>query len=123
MGHRVVVANGIEGFRLSKNACGRLLELGLSKRELGRRNRDSWLDHRHDPRLIQVVDEMGNLTCQEEHSWAHSRLSDREIEELSIVDIDGNQYWIFDSYQGIEYVWEPKEVTWTTIDSAQGADD
>lgn len=109
MGHRVVVANGIEGFRLSKAACERLLELGLSEREIGYRNRDSWLDHRHDPRLVQVVEEMGDLACQEQQAYPDA------TEELSIVDLDGDQYWIFDSYQGMEYIWEPNDISWTTI--------
>jgi hypothetical protein len=102
------------GFGLSRKAAERLAQLGVKGMDEEIKMRDgstfrafgetySLPDHikRHDPRLVQVVEEFGN-----EASGAFA--------ELKIAKISGNKY-IVDEYDGSESVMTPKDMDWIIV--------
>jgi len=103
---KVVYNNCFGGFSLSKIAAERLVELGMEemKFELAQRNKPSMLFmtdsfgtniDRHDPRVVQVVEEFGDKASG---SFA----------KLKIAIVYGNRYRI-DEYDGRESVVEPDD--------------
>ncbi len=98
MSNKVVVNSCYGGFSLSIKAQNRLIELGA-------KGTDSYGCRdicRHDPLLIQVIEEMGegaNGSC------AH----------LEVEEIEGRLYSI-DEYDGMESVVEPDDQVWICID-------
>src|ERR1017187_1131624 len=95
--HKVVRNSCYGGFSLSDAACKRLNELGA-------KGTDAWGCRyvcRHDPFLIQVIEEMGedaNGLCA----------------KLYIEEIEGNIYRISE-YDGIEDIIEPADQEWIHI--------
>ena len=91
---RTVVYNTCYGgFSLSKEACRRLVELGVE----GANNDGSRHVCRHDPLVIQVVRELGND-------------ADGDYANLSLVDVEGK--YRIDKYDGSESVQEPDDIEW-----------
>ena len=101
------------GFGLSRKAAERLAQLGVESmdKEIKQKENDnvSFGDHfgaynvpRHDPRLVQVVEELGKD--------ANGFCADLQIEE-----IEGDQYRI-DEYDGNESVECPNSIDWITIE-------
>ncbi len=94
-----VVYNGcFGGFSFSEEACKRLLELEVE----GADDYGSRSVCRHDPLVIQVVEEMGEK--------ANGRCA-----RLSIAMVKGNLYRI-DEYDGSESVQEPSDIPWINIE-------
>ena len=92
--YKVVINSSYGGFGLSQKAKARLKELGQEYGE--------WSIPRHDPILIQVIEELGS-------DWAsgnHAR--------LEIVEIVGRTYRI-EEYDGMESVVTPNIEEWTVI--------
>ena len=83
------------GFGLSKEAMARLEELGSTLN----RTYSTWEFFRHDPLLVQVVEELGDKAS----AWA----SKLRIEEVS------GPYRI-EEYDGLETVYEPGDYDWIT---------
>lgn len=109
-----VVANGcFGGFGLSHDAILRFCELkgfqvsfdhGRYGRVYTVDGHQYWSDSdidRHDPILVQVVEEMGEAANGEHAS-------------LYIEQIEGNQYLI-DEYDGTETVLTPQTMQWVTV--------
>lgn len=89
------------GFGISAAAVERLKELGAGD-QLEHCGPDSyWTGTRHDPRLVQVVKELGN---------GASSLCAR----LRIAEINGSVYRIRE-YDGYESVIEPNNQEWVAI--------
>lgn len=105
------------GFGLSRKAINRLLEIHPSQiiigaihdeiavhDELGWKNYDSFDIYaipRHDPYMVQVVEEMG-----QESFGCHA--------ELAILEIEGDTYRI-EEYDGAESVETPNTIEWVHI--------
>lgn len=110
--HKVVYNDCFGGFSLSKKAVQKLADMGMEKavQALAEHHhgflRDSyyiWDLERHDPRLVQVVEELGGE-------------AGGECASLAIATIEGNRYRI-DEYDGNESVQEPNDITdWTVIE-------
>lgn len=99
-----VLINGCHGgYGLSEAAGRRLQELGV---EVGFIKDGDWVwvnadVERHDPRLIQAFEELGEkmgTTCSELHT----------------VEVKGNLYRI-EQYDGMEWVVTPSQTIWTEI--------
>jgi len=103
------------GFGLSKKAAERLAQLGVEEMDEEIKERDESalrclgqcysLPHnfpRHDPRLVQVVEEFGK-----EASGAFA--------DLKIKTIKGNKY-IIDEYDGNESVQTPESIKWIIVE-------
>ncbi len=56
---------------------------------------------RHDSRLVEVVEKLGNLASS-------------DCSKLKIAEIDGDKYRISE-YDGIESVQQPEDIDWVTI--------
>lgn len=104
------------GFGLSKKAMERLRELGVPGIDhemeihdecfkdypsMGGSYRSDQLP-RHDARLVQVVEELGEDAC--------GNLSD-----LRVVELVGRSY-IIDDYDGNESVVEPADMNWVIVE-------
>lgn len=98
---------------MSKKAAERLLELGdpsmaaeikMWEEHDMRISRDHYRTElpRHDARLVQVVEELGD-----EASGSCAR--------LDILEIDGDRY-IIDEYDGMESVVEPIDIDWVIVE-------
>ena len=103
MSIKVVYNTCYGGFSISRACALRMSELGnLEAAEMFREsgNFSSWLDRtpRHDPALVQAVEELG--------SAASGQFSD-----LHVFEIKGNRY-IIDEYDGLECVVEPEDIKW-----------
>lgn len=105
--NKVVIGPGDRGFSLSKKAMLRLYELGYESTYY---NKDIELIgyrfypliQRHDPRLIQVVEELGKEAS--------------DYSKLKIEEIEGNLYRIIrDSDGGYEYIETPNDIEWIEI--------
>jgi hypothetical protein len=92
--HKVVINATWGGFTLSEAAEERFKEL------TGREYRP-WNFPRHDPILVQVVEELGAAASG-------------EVANLEVREIKGTQYHI-DEYDGYEYLYTPETMRWTTI--------
>lgn len=110
--NKVVYNACFGGFSLSYKAVERLAELGYFKaiEEIKNGRRDDFLsDHytfydlpRHDRRLVQVVEELGN-----EANGICAR--------LKVLEITSHMYRI-DEYDGNESVQTPDTIDWIVID-------
>jgi hypothetical protein len=101
------------GFALSKKAAHRLLELGakemMEEIDIVEDPNNTFLTsdnytcrvERHDPRLIQVIEELGS-----EASGSYA--------ELKIKTLSGNRY-IIDDYDGNERITEPQDIDWIIV--------
>lgn len=102
------------GFGLSRKAAERLAQLGVAgmDEEIKSRDKSSFRGlgecfslpdgiERHDPRLVQVVEEFGK-----EASGAFA--------DLKIETIKGKKY-IIDEYDGHESVTTPSDIKWVTV--------
>lgn len=96
--NKVVVNNCYGGFSLSEKAITRLKELGVVADKYSFSDRSF---ARHNPLLIQVVEELG-----EEASG--------DFASLIVEEVEGNVYRIED-YDGIETVITPAGMKWITI--------
>lgn len=93
-----VVYNGCYGgFSFSDAACKRLIELEVQDADMSG-SRDVC---RHDPKVVQVVEEMGDD-------------ADGRCASLCIAVLKGSQYRI-DEYDGSESVQEPNDISWTSV--------
>ncbi len=113
MKNKVVINVCFGGFHLSDAACARLIELGARyvRAATFEETTESVFGHkylveaysipRHDPLLIQVVEELG-------------KEASGDFSALEVVTIDGNQYSIREN-DGAESVYTPKESHWITI--------
>lgn len=101
------------GFGLSKKATERLAQLGVEDAEKTLKAQESEPSVfgfyysardvvRHDPRLVQVVEEFG-----EEASGGFA--------DLQVAEIPGNKYRI-DEYDGNESVQTPEDIDWITVE-------
>lgn len=102
----VVINGSYGGFGLSEKAIARLLELGCTRKQITEclvnpYNEEGLL--RHDPRLVQVVKELG-----EEASGSSS---DLVIEELP----HGTTCYRIEEYDGSESVVTPMRMKWIRI--------
>jgi hypothetical protein len=96
---RIVVNRCFGGFGISRKAAERLVELGVPESQQGKKDPDFWEYwvtqdlKRTDPRLIQVVEELGeeaNGMCA----------------KLDIVEIPDGVDWEIHDYDGMETVRE-----------------
>ena len=96
--NKVVINNCYGGFGLSEKAIKRYEELS------GKAFPDmSWDVERHDPALVQVVEELGEE-------------ANGDCACLSVEEIPGNRYYITE-YDGIEEIHCPEaEYSWIVID-------
>jgi len=85
------------GFSFSEEACARLVELGVKGADTYR----SGGVCRHDPLVIQVVEELGDKA-----NGPYAR--------LAITEIQGDRYRI-DEYDGSESVQEPDDLDWIQV--------
>lgn len=90
---KVVYNTCYGGFSFSELALERMRELGVED--------PHWEVSRHDPRVIQVVEELG-----EKANGKYAR--------LAIAEIHGNKYRI-DEYDGSECVQEPEDIDWVVV--------
>ena len=112
--NKVVINVCFGGFHLSDAACARLIELGARyvRAATPAETAESIFEHkylvaddeipRHDPLLIQVVEELGSEAASGDYS------------ELQVVTIEGNQYRIGE-HDGAESVYTPSLQYWVTI--------
>lgn len=101
----VVINASYGGFGLSEKAVDRLLELGCSRKQISECTNpynEEGLP-RHDPRLVQVVKELGEE--------ASGRLSHLVIEELP----RGTKFYRIDEYDGSESVVTVTQMKWIKI--------
>ena len=99
--HQVVLNGCFGGFSLSPEACEALRALGVEvDSEYGFRPYDF---PRHDPRLVQVVEELGT-----------ERASGR-CAGLYLATVPGNRYRI-QEYDGSETLHTPEGIQWTVIE-------
>jgi hypothetical protein len=89
--YKVVINSSYGGYGLSQEAKARL------KEEYGK-----WSIPRHDPILIQVIEELGSDRASGNHA------------QLKIVEIVGRTYRI-EEYDGMESVVTPNIEEWTVI--------
>lgn len=94
---KVVYNSCYGGFSFSTEACKRLIELGVQ----GADKDGSREVSRHDPLVIQVVEELGEKASG---SFA----------SLSVKSIQSSRYRIYE-YDGLENVQEPKDITWVRV--------
>ena len=94
-GNKVVINRKYGVFALSR--AGILLYEKLSDRTF-----DEFEVKRHDPFLIQVVEQLGTKANADEYT------------DLDIVNITGNKYKI-DEYDGAEKVITPESIKWVVI--------
>lgn len=107
---KVVYNDCYGGFSISKKCAERMAELGNQEaKERLQKYKEDWYGGlyatpRHDPVLVQVVEEMGEE--------ANDRYSELKIKVLRF----GNKY-IIEEYDGEETVLEPedKDIKWITI--------
>ena len=99
MAHKVAINIVYGGFRLSEKAKKRYKE--ISGKELPW---DYWdAIPRHDPALIEVIEELGSLAHKD------------DVSSITIQEIPGNRYRI-EEYDGIETIHCPEEENWTVIE-------
>jgi hypothetical protein len=108
------------GYSLSKKATERLAQLGVMETEAELREVERMLQEnpvwknlgehyylrdlpRHDPRLVQVVEELG-----EESGGTYA--------DLKIHLLKGDRYRI-DEYDGRENVQEPEDIVWVHVEN------
>lgn len=91
--NKVVINNCYGGFGLSPAAIARLVEVGIEASEF------SPGVARHDPRLVRVVEEMGEA-------------ADGPYARLIIEEVDEDRYFISE-YDGMESVVTPSMMRWT----------
>ena len=87
---KVVINNCFGGFGFSDAAKHELCDAGLDVEE-----RFS----RHDPRLVEVVERLGDD--------ANSKYA-----SLKVVDLEGETQYFITEYDGSESVWTPKTAPW-----------
>lgn len=97
--HKIVINASYGGFVLSDEARSRLKELC---QENGEQYDYEWILPRHDPILVQVVEELG------------SERASAECATLRVVSISGRTYRISD-YDGHETIITPNLEEWTVI--------
>lgn len=108
-----VVYNAMHGgYGFSQKAMERLAQLGLEEEvEKDFAYKAKWplagysLDGvpRHDPRLVQVVEEFGREACS-------------AFADLQIHLVEGDRYRIHE-YDGLEEVQEPEDISWIVVES------
>lgn len=111
MGIKIVYNACFGGFSVSRKAATRLLEMGdteIAKQLENAKDKSGvFHDHfytdlaRHDPRLVQVVEDLGEEACG-------------PFADLKIAELSGNRYFI-DEYDGNESVQEPDDINWTVV--------
>ena len=109
--NKVVISTCFGGFGLSKAAGLRLQALGSSKVELYTYHKNTpdemtlvhWDGTRHDPRLVQTVEELGS-----EANGPNAN--------LKIVEVQGCKYRILQN-DGAEYVETPDTLEWISFSS------
>tara|TARA_R110001583_G_scaffold162148_2_gene314297 strand:- start:961 stop:1266 length:306 start_codon:yes stop_codon:yes gene_type:complete len=100
--HKVVVNSCYGGFGLSEAAEERFKELaGKEYQPFGPHSVP-----RHNPILIQVVEELGEEAASGDYS------------ELTVSEITGTQYWI-EEYDGCEILRTPENMRWITIEGGE----
>ncbi len=107
---KVVYNSCYGGFGLSKLALERLAQLGVAEAQVALDREPSvmgsyYLDRdlpRHDPRLVQVVEELGEKACG-------------PFADLQVATLSGNRY-IIDEYDGNESVQEPDDINWIIVE-------
>ena len=106
--NKVVINAKYGGFGLSVKAAKILIEQGMEDIEVDKDGRVlcQYDLCRHDPRLVEVVEKLGEAASDE-----HAR--------LIVKTIPGNQYRIteYDGWEDLEYP-EMMENEWTVIDKA-----
>jgi hypothetical protein len=113
MSIKVVYNSCFGGFGLSKKAAERLAQLGVEDAEKALKDQEAQPSvfgfHysaygvvRHDPRLVQVVEEFGEE-------------AGGNFADLQIAEIPGNKYRI-DEYDGNESVQTPEDIDWITVE-------
>ena len=95
-----VVFSRVGDFELSKEAVDWLRVHGVSENNIEGYILDAF--PRHDPLLVQLVEELGNEASQSLYS------------NLQIKEIEGNKYYITE-YNGREKVVTPETIEWTII--------
>lgn len=100
------------GFSLSRKATERLAQLGVEEADQALREYDespsvfgfsygAYEMKRHDPRLVQVVEEFG-------------KESSGPFAKLRIAEVHGDKY-IVDEYDGNESVQTPDNIDWIEV--------
>ena len=98
--NKVVFNNTYGGFELSKKAVDWLRAHGVSENDIAGYLNDAF--PRHDPLLVQLVEELGKEASQSLYS------------NLQITEIDGDIYRI-EEYDGKETVVTPENEDWLII--------
>jgi len=106
--NKVVINAKYGGFGLSVEAAKILIEQGMTRIQV---DKNGWVTGcwdlcRHDPRLVEVVEKLGDAASG-------------ECSRLIVKTIPGNQYRIteYDGWEDLEYP-EMMENEWTVIDKA-----
>jgi hypothetical protein len=95
--YKVVYNNSYGGFGLSEKAIAMLYELGLLNDDV-----EYWSIERHNPHLVKVVEELGDLASG-------------SFSNLKIAEITSPVYKI-DEYDGAESVVTPDKIAWVKIE-------
>ncbi len=95
---KVVYNDCYGGFGVSEKAFQKLKDLGVDYKD----SYSVWNIPRHDPRFVQVVEELGK-----EASSMYAN--------LKVTTIEGNKYRI-DEYDGMETVIEPDDIRWIVVE-------
>lgn len=95
--YKVVYNGSYGGFSLSEKATDMLYELGALNDDV-----DSWSIERHNPHLVKVVEELGDLASS-------------SFSNLKIAEITSSIYKI-DEYDGAESVVTPDRIAWVKIE-------
>lgn len=93
--NKVVINNCYGGFSLSSVAIARLAEVGVEASEYNPGC------ERHDPRLVAIVEELGEL-------------AGGQFAELIIEEVSEDRY-IIREYDGLESITTPSMIRWTKV--------
>lgn len=125
---KVVINPHYGGFMLSEIAIQRMADLGSewAKLELEQSNPDNLYPggelSRHDPILVQVVEELGYkaIDGHDEPSGYLNEDNTQELraDEFQIVEVEGPRYKIRE-YDGLEWVETPETMDWIHIGEAK----
>ncbi len=125
---KVVISPHYGGFMLSELAVQRMAELGSewAKGELEKENpHDVYPDtdlSRHDPILVQVVEELGYKAMDghdEDSGYRHDDDSPvMQRDEFEVVVVKGSRYQIR-TYDGLEWLETPETLDWIHIEEAK----
>lgn len=97
--HKIAYNNCFGGFELSEAAIQWLISHGKTREWCN--SCEYFYELRHDPLLIQCIEELGQK-------------ANGQCSQLAIKEIDADRYQIYD-YDGSESVMTPNNINWITV--------